>query len=260
VHVWGQPCEVEALTEIAARHHLRLLFDAAHAFTCTYRGRAIGNFGDAEVFSFHATKFFNTFEGGAVVTNDDEIARRVRLMGDFGYGASNATEMVGTNGKMSEVHAAMGLTGLEEIQGFIEANRRNHARYSAGLADLNGIVLHAYDSGEQGNYQYVVVEIDEEQFGMSSDRLADVLHAENVLARRYFSPPCHQMEPYRSSPPTGGYKLPHTERLAARVLTFPTGTAVGGDEIDVVCSLIRTAHERSSEIEARLRARLPGAR
>ena len=109
VHVWGRPCAVDALAEIAQRRHLKLLFDAAHAFGCSYQGQMIGNFGDAEVFSFHATKFFNTFEGGAVVTNDDELAAKMRLMKNFGFHGYDNVIYVGTNGKMSEVSAAMGL-------------------------------------------------------------------------------------------------------------------------------------------------------
>jgi dTDP-4-amino-4,6-dideoxygalactose transaminase len=129
VHVWGQACDVDALTAIARRHDLRLMFDAAHAFGCSYGGRMIGNFGDAEVFSFHATKFFNTFEGGAVTTNDDALAAKIRLMHNFGFAGLDNVIYIGTNGKMSEVSAAMGLTGLESLEEFIAVNRRNYQHY-----------------------------------------------------------------------------------------------------------------------------------
>src|SRR5438045_3336291 len=119
VHLWGQACEIEALEEIARRRRLKLLFDAAHAFACSHNGRMIGSFGDAEVFSFHATKFFNTFEGGAVVTNDDELAGKIRLMKNFGFSGYDCVSYIGTNGKMSEVSAAMGLTSLESIDEFV---------------------------------------------------------------------------------------------------------------------------------------------
>jgi dTDP-4-amino-4,6-dideoxygalactose transaminase len=109
VHLWGRPCAVNALQEIAGRRNLKLLYDAAHAFGCTDKGKMIGNFGDAEVFSFHATKFFNTFEGGAIATNDDELAARIRLMQNFGFAGFDNVVSMGTNGKMSEVSAAMGL-------------------------------------------------------------------------------------------------------------------------------------------------------
>ena len=231
VHVWGRPCAIEALSEIAQRRGLKLMFDAAHAFGCSYRGRMIGNFGEAEVFSFHATKFFNTFEGGAVVTNDDELAAKIRLMKNFGFAGYDNVIYVGTNGKMSEVSAAMGLTGLESLDEFIAANRRNYAAYRAGLQDMPGIQLIAYDEAERCNYQYVIVEVDEATAGISRDDLVRVLHAENVLARRYFYPGCHQMEPYRSYFPHAGLLLPETERLTQRVMSLPTGHGggAGGD-------------------------------
>jgi dTDP-4-amino-4,6-dideoxygalactose transaminase len=129
VHLWGRGCEIEALTDIASRHSLKLLFDAAHAFGCSYEGRMIGGFGDAEVFSFHATKFFNTFEGGAVTTNDDELAEKIRLMKNFGFAGYDQVIYIGTNGKMSEISAAMGLTSLESLDDFIRTNHRNYQQY-----------------------------------------------------------------------------------------------------------------------------------
>lgn len=115
VHLWGKPCDVDALTEIAMKYNLKLLFDAAHAFGCSYKGRMVGNFGNAEVFSFHATKFFNTGEGEAVVTNDDDLARKIRLMRNFGFARYDGVIYIGTNGKMNEISAAVGLTNLESM-------------------------------------------------------------------------------------------------------------------------------------------------
>ncbi|MFB8791773.1 MAG: DegT/DnrJ/EryC1/StrS family aminotransferase [Potamolinea sp.] len=149
VHVWGQPANVEALSAIAQRHNLKLIFDAAHAFHCSYQGRMIGNFGDAEVFSFHATKFFNTFEGGAIVTNNDDLAEKIRLMKSFGFAAGydNVTS-VGTNGKMNEACAAMGVTGLDSLNEFIEVNYRNYKRYHQELAGVPGVRLFQFDETE----------------------------------------------------------------------------------------------------------------
>ena len=225
-HVWGQPCDVEALTDIARRRGLKLIFDAAHALACTHRGQRIGGFGEAEVFSFHATKFANSFEGGAVVTNDADLAKRIRLMKNFGFVGEDNVGYIGTNGKMSEISAAMGLTSLEAIPDIIAANRRNYQRYRQGLDDLHGLRLFAFDENEQHNYQYVVVDVDEEAAGLTRDELVAVLRAENVLARRYFFPGCHRMEPYRSYFPHAGLLLPNTERVASGVLCLPTGTAV----------------------------------
>src|ERR1035441_9571296 len=126
VHLWGRPCDVEALTEIAQRRNLTLMFDAAHAFGCSYGGKMIGGFGLAEVFSFHATKFCQTFEGGAIVTDNDELATKIRLMKNFGFGGYDNVIYIGTNGKMTEICAAMGLTNLESLEDFVAANRRNY--------------------------------------------------------------------------------------------------------------------------------------
>ncbi|MBN1920163.1 MAG: DegT/DnrJ/EryC1/StrS family aminotransferase [Anaerolineae bacterium] len=253
VHVWGRPCVIEALQEIAGRRHLGLMFDAAHAFGNSYKGKMIGNFGQAEVFSFHATKFFNSFEGGAVVTNDDDLAEKIRLMTNFGFAGYDNVIYVGTNGKMTEVAAAMGLTSLESLDMFIGVNRRNYADYRIGLQDVPGIRLIDYDDTERCNYQYVIVEVDVELSGISRDDLVRVLHAENVLARRYFFPGCHEMEPYRSYFPHAGLLLPETERLTQRVMSLPTGTAVGPAEVAGVCALIRLAVENSHELKLRLR-------
>lgn len=252
VHLWGRPCDVEVLSEIADRHNLKLMFDAAHAFGCSYKGQMIGNFGDAEVFSFHATKFFNTFEGGAVVTNDDELAARIRLMKNFGFAGYDNVIYIGTNGKMSEVSAAMGLTGLESVEEFIAVNYRNYKEYERELADTPGVQLLTYDETEKRNYQYIILEIDKTVTQISRDQLIAILHAENVLARRYFYPGCHQMEPYRSHFPHAGHLLPETEKLVNRVLSLPTGTAVETGEIGKVCQIIRFAVKRGAEIRRRL--------
>jgi dTDP-4-amino-4,6-dideoxygalactose transaminase len=252
VHVWGRPCAIESLSEIAARHGLKLMFDAAHAFGNSYKGRMIGNFGQAEVFSFHATKFFNTFEGGAVATNDDDLASRIRLMKNFGFVDHDNVIHMGTNGKMSEISAAMGLTGLESLDEVIAVNRRNHYSYKAGLQAIPGIEMIAYDENEHCNYQYVITEVNEEAAGISRDELVRVLHAENILARRYFYPGCHEMEPYRSYFPHAGLLLPKTEQLTQWVMSLPTGTVVSTEDIGTVCGIIRLAVKNSQELRRRL--------
>ncbi|PWU01680.1 MAG: dTDP-4-dehydro-6-deoxyglucose aminotransferase [Terriglobia bacterium] len=252
VHLWGEPCAIEALTEIANRRRLALLFDASHAFGCSHRGRMIGNFGRAEVFSFHATKCFNTFEGGAVATGDRELAARIRLMRSFGFADYDEVVHLGTNGKMSEVAAAMGLTGLESLDEFIDCNRANYRRYQSLLAGIPGLCLHPVDASERRNYQYVVIEVDEEAAGISRDLLQAVLAAENVLARRYFYPGCHRMEPYRSNP-RHATELPETERLSRRVLTLPTGTAVDAEAVETISHLLRLSVENAAEMSSAAR-------
>ncbi len=241
VHLWGRGCDIEALEEIARRHNLKLLFDAAHAFGCSYKGQAIGNFGDAEVFSFSATKFCNSFEGGAIVTNNSELANKIRLMKNFGFSNYDCVDFIGTNGKMSEVSAAMGLTSLESMEHFININYENYEKYQQELSNIPGINLINYDEAERCNYQYVIVEIDESKAGISRDKIYQILWAENILARRYFYPGCHQMEPYRSRIADMGLMLTNTRHLGARVLALPTGTAIGNREISNICQILRLA-------------------
>jgi dTDP-4-amino-4,6-dideoxygalactose transaminase len=251
VHVWGRACEVDKLSALAQKHKLKLMFDAAHAFGCTHGGRMIGGFGNAEVFSFHATKFFNTFEGGAVTTNDDNLAERIRSMRNFGFAGLDNVTSIGTNGKMSEASAAMGLSSLESMTEFIETNHNNYLAYAKSLAGMPGIRLINYNDKEKNNYQYIVLEIQEGEAGLGRDLLVKLLNAENILVRRYFYPGCHQMEPYRSYFPNAGLVLPETEKLTLKVLQLPTGTAVGEKEIMDICDLIRFILANAAEIRDR---------
>jgi len=239
VHVYGRACDCNALEGIASAYNLKLLYDAAHAFGCSYEGRMIGCFGDAEVFSFHATKFINSLEGGAIVTNNDEVARRARMMKNFGFTGYDRVDEVGTNGKMNEVSAAMGLTNLESMQDFIETNYQNYLKYREELSGIEGLSLIDYDEKEKSNYQYVVIEMDENKAGVTRDEMIKILHAENVLARRYFYPGCHQMEPYRSLFPDSGSRLPETEKITQRVLCLPTGTGISEEQIILLCDMLR---------------------
>lgn len=239
VHVWGQPCNVDALAEIAAKHKLKLMFDASHAFGCSYQGQMIGNFGQAEVFSFHATKFINTFEGGAIATNDDDLDQKIRLMKNFGFAGYDKVVYLGTNGKMSEVSAAMGLTSLESMEDFIGINKKNYQYYQNNLAGISGISLFPLNKAGKHNYQYIVIEVDEIKAKVSRDLLVKILHAENVIARRYFYPGCHCMEPYRSYFPHASLLLPETEKLTEKILILPTGTTVSEEDICQICRIIR---------------------
>jgi dTDP-4-amino-4,6-dideoxygalactose transaminase len=252
VHLFGRPCNTRALAEIATKHRLKLMYDAAHAFGCSHNGRMVGSFGDAEVFSFHATKFFNTFEGGAIVTNDDDMAAKARLMKNFGFAGYDNVIYIGTNGKMSEVSAAMGLTGLESLDEFINVNRRNYGHYKQELTNIPGIRFMTHDETEQCNYQYIILEVDEDTTGVGRDQLVQILQAENILARRYFYPGCHNMEPYRSYFPHAGLMLPQTEEVIKRVLALPTGTAVGSADISLICQIIRFACQNGQAIRQRL--------
>jgi len=238
VHLWGRAAPAVELQTLADEYELELMFDAAHAFGCSLNGKMIGGFGRAEVFSFHATKFFNTFEGGAILTNDDALADKTRLMRNFGFAGIDNVEHPGTNGKMVEICAAMGLTNLDSIDAVIEVNRRNYHAYRDALADLPGITLLKYEEAERNNFQYIVLDIGQECPASRND-IADGLHAKNVLARKYFWPGCHRMQPYRDLFPNAGLMLPHTELIAEQVLVLPTGTSVTPDAVLVVAEMIR---------------------
>jgi dTDP-4-amino-4,6-dideoxygalactose transaminase len=255
VHCWGRPCEIDILSEIAERHSLKLLFDSAHAIGCSFKGRMIGGFGHTEVFSLHATKFLNSLEGGAVVTNDDTLAQKIRLMRNFGFTDYDRTADIGTNGKMNEVSAAMGLTNLESMDDFIAVNRHNYEQYGRELDGLPSLSIVTYDEAERHNYQFIVLEVDEAAIGVSRDQLLTLLHAENVLARRYFYPGCHRMEPYKSLYPDAHLSLPQTECVAGRVLSLPTGQVINREIIAGICNIIRTALENADEIHRRLKAK-----
>lgn len=238
VHLWGRPAPVEALQAVADEHGLQLMFDAAHGFDCSLNGRKIGGFGRCEVLSFHATKVFNTFEGGAVVTNDDNLAETMRLMRNFGFQGYDNVVHPGTNGKMPEINAAMGLVNLDALPQFVESNRRNHAAYAAALAGFDGVRLLQYEPANDPNYQYVVVEVDS-AFGASRDDVVAALQAENILARKYFWPGCHRMQPYRDLYPHAGLLLPNTESVAARVVVLPSGPSLPGGAIEVIAMVFR---------------------
>jgi dTDP-4-amino-4,6-dideoxygalactose transaminase len=253
VHLWGQPCNIEVLESIARSRGLKLLFDAAHAFGCSYKNQMVGSLGEAEIFSFHATKFLNSLEGGAVVTNNEELAHKVRLMTNFGFQGYDEVGYLGTNGKMNEMSAAMGITSLESMDEFIHINRANYYAYAEGLADIPGIKLLSYDGNKRHNFQYVVVEVDADECPISRDDLLDLLWTENVRARRYFYPGCHQMEPYRSFFPNAALLLPQTERIAARVLILPTGQSVDTAAVNTICEIIRLGSAHADRVSYHLR-------
>lgn len=253
VHLWGGGCDVDGLGAVARQRNLPIVFDAAHALASTIGGRAIGGFGNAEVFSFHATKFFNTFEGGAVTTNDAALARELRLMRNFGFRGYDDVAVIGTNAKMNEISAAMGLTSLEGIDALIELNRARFERHAAALDGLAGIRVVRPARTERSNFQYFVLEIGE-QTGLTRDQLLATLWSENVRARRYFYPGCHRSAPYAE---LATRALPVTERLAREVLILPTGGSVSEADVDRIAEIIRTALAHADELAARVPRDIP---
>lgn len=250
VHLWGNPCDVGRLQEIADRHEVKLFFDAAHAFSCAHGETMIGNFGNCEVFSFHATKFFNTFEGGAIATNDDELAAKIRLMKNFGFAGKSGVTHLGTNAKMSEISAAMGVSMFGCIDQIAETNRRNHDAYQSKLGHVPGVKLFGLDHLTRANWQYVVIEIDETQFGESRDQVMARLNEHGILAKRYFYPGCHQYEPYRDEFLASGRRLENTEALCRRTLCLPTGNSVEVAQIDEICQILKNVVQDSHRKQA----------
>lgn len=237
VHLWGRPAPVQELTDLAARQGLELLFDAAHAFGNELSGQKIGNFGRAEVLSFHATKFYNTFEGGAIATNDDDLAEHVTLMRNFGFVDFDKVVYPGTNGKMTEVSAAMGLVNLASIDDFLSQNRLNQAAYAQVFSTSEHLTLVDFSDVKSCNYQYVVAELGPGATQHRDQLVAD-LHEQNVRARRYFWPGCHMMEPYRTLFPDAARHLPATSKVADRVVVLPTGTSVSESDCTRIAEFV----------------------
>jgi dTDP-4-amino-4,6-dideoxygalactose transaminase len=243
VHVFGNACDVDAIQEIANRHGLRVVYDAAHAFNTEIDGRGIGNFGDVSMFSFHATKLFHTLEGGALTFNDPYLKPRIDLLKNFGIKSEDEIVMPGINGKMNEVQAAIGLVNLE----LIEQERAKRARivevYRSRLADIDGIRIVGSDRGDSGirqSYQYFVIRINEREFGCSRDFVYRRLKEYNVFARKYFFPLCSDYTCYRNLPSAASANLPVANQVAQEVLSLPLYGGLELAAVERICDMLRS--------------------
>ncbi|MEM8662827.1 MAG: DegT/DnrJ/EryC1/StrS family aminotransferase [Pseudomonadota bacterium] len=250
VHLWGNVCDTARLDAIAAQHDVPLLFDSAQAFGVSLGGRKVGSFGIAEVFSFHSTKIVNSFEGGAVVTDDDRLANTLSALRNFGFAGSDRIMMTGINAKMTEPCAAMGLESLSALDRFVDWNKTVFARYREVLDGIPGI--HLQDHPEGSNFHYAVLDVDQKAFGVDRDTLLHVLHGERVLARRYYFPGCHRLIPYRMA--GAGRTLPATDRAAAGVLQLPTGMSITLADVARIGEIIRQCHAAAPQVRAHLAA------
>ena len=235
VHLWGGACDTDAIERAAG--DLPVIYDAAHAFATSRLGRPVGANGSCEVFSFHATKLVTSFEGGAIATNDDELAEQLRLMINFGFAGRDTVVALGINAKLSEIHAAMGLVSLELLPEILAANAANLEQYCDRLADAPGIRF-VTEAGD-GNASYVVIEIDERVAARDRDATMGYLRERGIDTRRYFFPGVHRMEPYRDEQSTT--TLPLTETVSSRVLQLPTGLAINEEGVDRVCRTLTEA-------------------
>lgn len=250
VNLWGGACDPEELEQYAKGRGLKLYFDSAHAFGCEANGKKIGGFGSLEIFSFHATKVLSATEGGCVCTNDDDLANRLRSIRPS-YGGVTPTDAVKVaNARMSEAQAAIALLSLEDF----EVNRKNNEKlfsiYDEMLSSIPGIKLIKPAGVTLSNYQYVVCEIDEENFGMSRDSLIEVLKAENVMARRYFYPGIHNSVEYRKSLPDYADSLPITDYLCSTCIQLPIGAMVDSNSVGAICKIIDKANHHSDYLQS----------
>ena len=238
VHVFGNPCDVDAFDALARRHQLKLVYDAAHAFGVRLRGESLLSWGDVSCLSFHATKVFHTVEGGAIATNDRDLAASFALLRNFGIVDENLVKGIGINGKMSELHAAMGLLVFAGIEGEIEKRAALSARYHERLQGTEGLRFQRIEPETKRNHFNMTVEIDPDAFGLSRDAVFAGLRAERIIARKYFYPLCSENEYYRDLPSARPECLPVAHRVAARVLTLPLYGALEPDDVDAVADAI----------------------
>jgi dTDP-4-amino-4,6-dideoxygalactose transaminase len=240
VHVYGTPCDVQAIQSVADRYGLRVVYDAAHAFGGEIRGRGIGTFGDVSMFSFHATKLFHTAEGGALTFNDPNLKARTDLLKNFGIKDQQTVMMPGINGKMNEIQAALGLLVLDLVDE--ERNRRHGmaAAYRERLRHMDGISFLEEIADVRRSQQYFVIRIDAERFGASRDRVHDEFRKFNVMVRKYFYPLCSEYACYRQLPSSHASKLPNAHRAAAEVLALPFYGRLGMEGLHRVCDMLES--------------------
>ncbi len=236
VHVYGNICDVERLAKIASTHRLKLIYDAAHAFGVKYKGKSAAAFGDASMFSFHATKVFNTIEGGSVAFSDDTLVPVLNDMKNFGIRNTESCMFVGGNAKMNEFQAAMGICNLRHLAGEIEKRRIVVEAYRARLDGIDGIALCRPQDGVVSNYAYFPVLFDGCKY--QRDNVFQKLKDNGIVARKYFYPLTNDFECYRSFPTAGADKTPIAKEIASRVLTLPLYADLALDDVNRICDII----------------------
>ena len=236
VHVYGNLCDVEAIQSIATRHGLKVVYDAAHAFGVRKNGVGVSAFGDASMFSFHATKVYNTIEGGAVCFKDDSLVQVLDDLKNFGIRGQESCAYIGGNAKMNEFQAAMGLCNLRHIGDCIEARGRIARRYAERLDGVHGIVLCAGQAGVQPNFAYMPVVFDGYKY--TRDEVFERLKENGVMARKYFYPLTSCLECYRKHPSARPEETPVALRIARNVLTVPIYSDLALDDVDRICDVI----------------------
>ncbi len=238
VHVYGQPCDTERIRAIAEAHDLRVIYDAAHAFGVERDGRSLLCEGDLATLSFHATKVYNTIEGGALVMHDAYTKQRIDWLKNFGFAGETTVLAPGINSKMDEMRAAYGLLNLRHANAAIEARGHVARRYREALRDIPGIRFLEDIPGVRHNYSYFPIFIDKELYGRTRDELYEHMRGQAVLGRRYFYPLISSFEPYHTLPSAAPDKLPHARRMAESVICLPMHHALSEEDIDRVLACI----------------------
>jgi len=240
VHVFGTPCNVFKIQEIADKHNLKVIYDSAHAFGAEIDGVGIGNFGDISMFSFHATKLFHTAEGGALTYRNQKFKHLIDLVKNFGIKNEEEVVMTGINGKMNEIQAALGLVVLDCIDD--ERNRRKEIAeiYTNELKNLEGITLLPKLDNVRPSYQYFVIRIDENFFGKSRDYVHQEFKKYNVFTRKYFYPLCSSYEHYKDFPSSSPKNLPIANKVVKEALSLPFYGALSNDDITKICNILKS--------------------
>ncbi|CAG0986347.1 dTDP-4-amino-4,6-dideoxy-D-glucose transaminase [Flavobacteriales bacterium] len=239
VHVFGTPCDVKGIQEIADRYGLKVMYDAAHAFGAEIDNIGIGNYGDITMFSFHATKLFHTAEGGALVFKDKNLKQRVDYLKNFGIKNEDEVVMPGINGKMNEIQSALGLLVLEMVEGEKQKRKLLKETYIECLKDVEGITVVNTNKGLNDSYQYFVIRINEKVFGMSRDSLYGKLKEYNVFTRKYFYPLCSEYSCYKNLPSSSRSNLPIANQVVGEVLCMPFYGGLKVDEVEIICNLMK---------------------
>lgn len=234
VHVYGYLCDVEAIEAIAKKHNLKVIYDAAHAFGVKVNGRGIATYGDASMFSFHATKVFNTIEGGAVTYNDSKLTKVLNELKNFGITGQESVEYIAGNAKMNEFQAAMGICNLRHVDKEIQKRKAVVDRYNERLSNVNGIKLSKIQQGVKSNYAYYPVVFD--GYKLSRDEVVELLKNENIYARKYFYPLTNEFECYKGKFDCG--QTPIAKYMSDRVLTLPLYADLSLQDVDRICDII----------------------
>lgn len=239
VHVYGNPCDVDAIQEIADRHHLKVIYDAAHAFGVRINGQSILNYGDISTLSFHATKTYTTVEGGALICHSAEMKQKVDRLKNFGFAGETSVVAPGINSKMDEIRAAFGLLNLKYVDDAI-ANRKSIAdHYRAKLYNVKGIRFLNDMAVVTHNYSYFPIFVNAEQYGMTRDELYELLKKHNIYGRRYFYPLISSFEPYRHYPSASNQNLTNASRLADEVICLPIYAGLSNNDVEMIIKIVK---------------------